>query len=289
MELKQLKYFVTVVQEGNISKAAEKLSISQPPFSTKLKELEIELGVVLFERGVRKIEMTEAGTMFYQRALSILELTELAQQELADYKEGKLGTLRIGMISSVSTSLANEWIPEFHKTYPDIHLDLFEGNTYEQIEKLKNNLIELAVVRTPFNAESLECTTLRKENMVALGDSSFFSGITSDTITLNDIQKQPLIIYRRWEKILSDAFYQYGCEPNIFCRSDDARTTISMADACLGISIVPESALALSRNQRLMKKVISQNNLQSSICVLRNPNSYLSTLAELFYQFLVNY
>ncbi len=286
MELKQLSYFVNVVQEGNISKASKKLSISQPPLSTKLKELEQELGVTLFERGSRTIELTDAGHIFYKRALSILELANLSQQELSDYKEGNNGTLRIGIISSVSTTLACDWIKSFHDAYPNIHLDLFEGNTYEQLDRLKNNLIELAIVRTPFNMDTLECTVLRSESMIAIGDSTYFTTITEPEITLKELRKLPLVIYRRWEKVLSDAFYQYGCEPIIFCRCDDARTAISLADTGLGIAIVPESALLRSNYPNLTHKKIAQNTLISDICVLRNPNSYLSKLAEIFYDFI---
>ena len=88
MDFKQLTYFVSTVQEGNISKAAEKLNISQPPLSTKLKELENELGVILFERGSRKIELTQAGRIFYARATSILEQMAIAKKELEDYNSG---------------------------------------------------------------------------------------------------------------------------------------------------------------------------------------------------------
>lgn len=286
MELKQLRYFITVVQEGNISRAAEKLMISQPPLSTKLKELELELGVTLFVRGSRKIELTEAGILFFNRALSILELTDLSLKEQADYRDAKAGTLRIGIISSVSTTLAKSWIQSFHRQYPKIHLDLFEGNTYEQIDKLKNNLIELAIVRTPFSREQLECTTIKRENMAAIGLPVFFDGCAKNPLSLTNLSDKPLILYRRWEKTLLDAFHQTKQEPVIFCRCDDARTAISLADSGLGIGIVPESALSLSTNSGMKQYILSPNTLTSDICILRNPGSYLSTLAELFYRMI---
>ena len=288
MDFKQLTYFVTTVQEGNISRAAQRLHISQPPLSTKLKELEAELGVILFERGSRKIELTQAGRIFYARATSILELMDVATKELDDYKQGKIGTLRIGIISSISSTLINSWFHEFHQLYPEIRFNIFEGNTYEQLDKLRNTLIELAIVRTPFSALDLECKVLRKENVFAVGTKEYFEDLTSSTTTLKELCHKPLILYRRWEKVIWHICQEENLTPHIFCMNDDARTTASMANAGLGIGIIPESALSLLTNPHIVKKVIYDSDLESSICVLRNPNSYLSTVVELFYDFLAS-
>ena len=91
MDLRQLRYFVTVAEEKNITAAAKKLYISQPPLSTQLHQLEQELGCVLFERGPRRIQLTEAGRMLYNRATAILQLTEQAQMELRDYTGSIVG------------------------------------------------------------------------------------------------------------------------------------------------------------------------------------------------------
>lgn len=287
MDFKQLTYFVTTVQEGNISKAAQRLHISQPPLSTKLKDLETELGVILFERGSRKIELTQAGRIFYARAASILELMDVATKELDDYKQGKIGTLRIGIISSISSTLINSWFQDFHKLYPEIRFNIFEGNTYEQLDKLRNNLIELAIVRTPFSASDLECKVLRNEKVFAVGTKEHFEDLTSSTTLLKELCHKPLILYRRWEKVIWHICQEENLTPHIFCMNDDARTTASMANAGLGIGIIPESALSLLTNPHIIKKAICDSDLESSICVLRNPNSYLSTVVELFYDFLV--
>ena len=289
MDFKQLLYFVTTVQEGNISKAATKLNITQPPLSTKLKDLELELGVTLFERGSRKIILTQAGHMFYKRALSILELINISKKELDDYISGKVGTLRIGIISSIGSTLINEWLTIFHKKYPDIVFNIFEGNTYEQLEKLRSNLIELAIVRTPFSADDLECTYLFKEKVCAVGHTEYFENLSSPSISFSQICNKPLILYRRWEKFIMNFSMEKGLSPYIFCMNDDARTTISMANSGLGIGIIPESTLPLLSSSHMTYKTISDPNFHSSICILRNRNSYQSTVVNLFYEFLENH
>ena len=168
MDLKRLYYFITVVNEGNISHAAKKLHMSQPPLSTQMHLLEKELSCVLFERGSRQIHLTEAGKLLYERALTMLELSNQTKKELLDYQNGTSGSLRLGVISSVSCTLLNQWIKNFHHQHPEIHFELFEANTYQLLEQLKANIIEIAIVRTPFHAASFDCIFLQ-------GDSPLFA------------------------------------------------------------------------------------------------------------------
>ncbi|ABX42792.1 LysR family transcriptional regulator [Lachnoclostridium phytofermentans] len=292
MDLKQLQYFVTVVEEGNISKAAAKLHLTQPPLSTQLKCLENELSVTLFERGSRKIELTQEGKILYARAQSILELTELSKKELLDYSCGSLGTLHIGIVSSVVDSFLYNLMPDFHKQYKEIRYDLFEGNTYEQIQKLRNNLIELAIVRTPYQAEDLSTLVLKKESMMAFGHKRYFQ-----QMDIKSLLQQPLILYRRWEKIIYDLCHSYSITPNIFCMNDDARTTVSLANEGYGIGIIPESAgliiaRSMTKEEQLSKEKLltclelKEARLDSDICLLYKPNGYISKAGNLFIQYL---
>ena len=118
MNLKQMEYFTAIVGEGSISGAARSLHISQPPLSAQMRQLEEELGVTLFDRGSRTIRLTEAGRLFYNRAVSILEMTKAARKELKQLEEGLLGTLRLGMISSVETQGIITSIASFRQRYP---------------------------------------------------------------------------------------------------------------------------------------------------------------------------
>ncbi|MFQ9640127.1 MAG: LysR family transcriptional regulator, partial [Eisenbergiella sp.] len=179
MDLKQLSYFTTVVKEGTISGAARKLNLSQPPLSTQMKLLEEEFGCVLFQRGSRKIQLTEAGQLLYERAVTMLELSEVTRKELLDYRNGLTGALRLGVVSSVGCSLLPEWVAAFHKDFPAIRFELFEANTYQLLEQLRSNLIELAIIRTPFHGEGFSCTTLCEEPMLAVGSGMYFSDILS--------------------------------------------------------------------------------------------------------------
>ena len=304
MDLKQLSYFVTVVQEGNISKAAKKLHLSQPPLSVQLKSLETELNCILFDRGSRQIRLTKPGEILYERALTMLELSRIAAREITDSRHDTKGTLRLGVISSVGSTLLNEWLIAFHQSYPDIGFEIFEGNTYQQIEQLQNNIIEMAIVRTPFVADSLDCTVLKAEDMIAVGNKRYFEDIgpahkkqtgiqsvkmaSGEAISLTGLSGRPLILYRRWEQILGNLFLEDKIDVHVFCVNDDARTTVCWADAGLGVGIVPASVLSLAKGQNTIHKIIADPRLSSSICIIRNPAAYKSSIARIFSDYLLS-
>jgi len=285
MDLKQLEYFISVVDEGNISAAAKKLHMSQPPLSKQIQLLEDELNCILFERGARKIQLTEAGRMLYNRASTMLEMSRLIKKELTDYSIGKKGVLRFGLVSSVSDIALNEWIKHFHRVYPEISFEIYEANTYELIDMLKSNLIEMAIVRTPFQADEIEVFPLKKESMYAVGNMKFFCGL-GDKVSIKDLADKPLIFYRRWESIFLSVFDEEDVSPDVFCINDDARTTAVWAEGGLGIGILPQSAKSLIKNKDTVAYEIDDERLLTSIYMVVHKNAYRSEIAKAFIKFV---
>ena len=156
MDFHQLQYFVAIAESGSITAAAKKLFLSQPPLSMQMKRLEKELGCVLFLRGAREVQLTEAGKLLYTRAKSMLELRRITEEELAVCSEQTSGTIRLGVISSVGCSLLPQWLKWFHAQYPQIRFSLYESDTYQILEKLHQDRVELALVRSPFSAEGIQ-------------------------------------------------------------------------------------------------------------------------------------
>lgn len=285
MDIKQLTYFITIAEEGTITQAANKLHMAQPPLSTQLKLLEDELGVKLIERGARKIKLTDAGKILYQRAKHILEIKTSTEKEIEEFRKGIQGTLRLGTISSSGSVLLSKRIIDFNKKYPNIKFEIHEGNTYELIEKLNSGIIEVGIVRTPFNSKNCECLFLEAEPMVAVMNENYNFEITRDEILLEDLKDIPLIIYRRFEKILLGEFQNIGIEPDVFCINDDARTTILWARAGLGIGIVPKSVINLGLMDNIKYKEIDNNTLRTQISAIWIKERYLSMAAKKFLEF----
>lgn len=281
MNLKQLRYFLTIVEEGQITAAAKKLHIAQPPLSYQLRILEEELGVKLLKRGAREVTLTPAGRLFKQRAEQILSLTDATARELHLFGVGEAGTISIGTISSSSSVIPDQSIVDFAKEYPSIQFDIHEGNTYEVIEMLEKRIIDVGVIRTPFKEEGLSIRYANVEPIVAVFPKGK-CGEEKEEISLSELGSKPLIIYRRFSKLVNQVFENQKITPNIRCMNDDARTTLNWARAGFGVGIVPLSALSLNDQQELSTRKIEAEELTSQMAIVWKEENVVSPLVETF-------
>lgn len=288
MEIRQLRYFTAVVEEGTVIGAARRLNMTQPPLTAQLHSLEEELGCVLFQHEGRRLHLTEAGRTFYQRACTILGMCSATAVEMEQFGTGNAGTLRIGVVSSVQGTLFMEWISRFAEIHPQIRHELYSANTYQLLEQLRMEQIDLAIVRTPFSAPEVEIIPLGREPMMAVGLSSYFQGIPehSPCISLSSLSEKPLILYRRWERILLSRFEAAGCTPKIRCCNDDALTTLSLAKKGLGIGILPASAIYQMKEPSLTVMELDDKALTTEIALLCRAREHLPQVARLFWEMM---
>lgn len=282
MDIRQLLYFITVAEEGQITAAAKKLHMAQPPLSQQMKHLEDELGVALFKRGSRQTELTDAGKILFRRAQQIINLSDSTLREIKDFKEGVYGTLSIGMVSSSGSVILRPFMQQFHRQYCGVRFEVYDGNTFKIIDLLTKGLIEIGIVRTPFNYEPFHYKFLSEEPMVlALTDDLDWCP-RRDTVSLKELADKPLIIYRRFDQLIQDTCAAQNMTPTIFCRSDDARTSLLWANAGLGMAILPQSAFTLATHSRLHVKIIDEPRLYTRLTAIWMKNRYFSSLAEKF-------
>ncbi|MCD7991561.1 MAG: LysR family transcriptional regulator [Clostridia bacterium] len=283
MNLKQMEYFTAIVNEGSISAAAKALHISQPPLSTQMKLLEEELGLTLFQRGSRSILLTDAGKVFYERAQGILDMTGAAKEELEQMGRGLLGSLCLGTISSVETEPIIGKIAAFRQEHPRVNFRIYEGNTYQLLDKLNTGIIEAAIVRSPFPEEAYDCFYLSGETMMAVGERCFFPNPGADSISLKELCTCPLVVYRRWEGVLNRLFAPDS--PNYLCVNDDARTSLTWAETGNGIAVVPASIARRVRPDILMKPLDTQD-FTSRITLVYRKNGPLSAVMKEFLDYV---
>lgn len=282
MDIRQLKYFLTIAEEGQITAAAKKLKMAQPPLSQQLKLLEDELGVKLVERGSRHISLTDAGEILRNRARQILELSDSAVKEINDFSKGVNGTLSIGTVSSSGAALLNERMVEFHKKYSGVKFEVHEGNTFIIVDLLHRGIIEVGIVRTPLKVSNYECRYAKPEPMIAVMTKEYNWNANQTAISISELKDKPLIIYRRFEQLIFETCAESGFEPRIFCKNDDARTTLLWANAGLGIGIVPKSAFELADHRHLLYKEIQCEKLKTQIAAIWLKDRYISSLAMRF-------
>lgn len=277
-------YFVTIVEAGNISAAAKKLNLSQPPLSKQIMLLENELGVKLMERSSRKITLTDAGFLLYQRAKNIITMMESASEEMESFGSNRPHVLRLGVISSCSRSLIQDCMVEFCQMNPHVRFEISEANTYELLEMLNRGMIEAAVVRTPFHTDGLECMYGREEPLVAVGRGEYL-GTSDSPITIPQLAELPIDFYRRFEHMLIPVFQNNGVTLNVFCESDDARTPLMWARAGLGVAVVPKSISCLVERDGLTARVIACKELVTRTAAVYKRNGFISEIGKKFVDF----
>lgn len=145
MEIRELKYFIAIAREGNITKAAESLYITQPTLSRQLSVLEEKLGVMLFERGNRKMTLTDKGKLLYQYALEIMELHQKAEREMKE-TEYIAGEIVICCAIASSIDLFAEILRDFSRLYPDVKINLVTGTRDQVMEKMEMGTVDLGLI-----------------------------------------------------------------------------------------------------------------------------------------------
>ena len=290
MDIRQLRYFTAIVEEGTLTGAARRLNMTQPPLTAQLKLLEGELKCPLFTRDGKRLHLTEAGHHFYERAQRILGMCDAAVTEMADFQEGAMGTLRIGVISSVKDQLFPRWICCFWKKYPNIRYEIYSANTYQLLEQLQNGQIDLALVRTPFSKTQMDILYIKKEPFLAIGHSSFFPCHKESALTVKDLENTPLILYRRWEEMLKMRFETEGISPRILCCNDDAQTTLALASLGMGVGLLPASgapeSLPSQTSLDIELRFLKEKNLYSQIALVCRKKSQLPNSARLFWEMI---
>lgn len=197
MEIRVLRYFLTVVREGGINRAAEVLHITQPTLSRQLSQLEEEVGVKLFHRGARRITLTNEGILLRRRAEEILALVDRTEKELSEQDELVEGRIVIGCGELAAMQVLPDVISSFHNKYPHVSYDIFTATADLVKEQMEKGLVDIGVLLEPVDMEKFDFIRLSgKERWVVLmrPDDPLAE---KEAISAKDLENQPLILPRR--------------------------------------------------------------------------------------------
>lgn len=287
MELRTLRYFVTVAEELNITRAAEILNMSQPPLSSQIKNLESELGTTLFIRGRRNLTLTESGQLLYRRAKEIISLSEKAGAEIKSLGEGMTGTISIGLVDGIAPDIASDWIAAFMKLYPQVRFRILHGNSDDLISKMRSGLISLAVITAPYDQLLLNGFTVGHDKLIALMNSDHPLASTSgDEIGIADLKYEPLIVPSRRASIESvyRMFRILNSDPQIICEVDSYMDAVSLAERGVGIGLFPRTS-AVPGKALTIKQLRGKGSSNEYIFVWRKGHP-LPTVEEMFIDYI---
>lgn len=257
MDLRTLYYFVAVAEELNITRAAERLCISQPPLSSQIKNLEQELNTILFIRGKRHLQLTDSGKLLYRRAKEILSLADKATSEIISMSSGMTGTISIGLVEGSAPDIAANWIADFINLHPKIRFRVTDGNSDELIAKLRSGLINLAVITSPCDNTLLNSFVVGRDRMTAFMPKDHpLAQLPGDTLDLEQLKGQSLIVPSR-EAIVNMIFKWFrkvDAEPHIVCEMDNYLDVAALSGKNIGVSLFPKTSYVY--NPQLVAKEI---------------------------------
>ncbi len=269
MELRHLRYFVTVATELHFGRAAEKLHISQPPLSMQIRALEEELGVSLLQRTRRHVSLTRAGKAFLQDAEQILEKTEQAVLTARRAGRGEIGELAVGFISVADYNLLPLVLREFRRKYPMVTLSLKESTSDAQIADLIEGRIDCGFLLPPVSEAGIESEPIMREPLIVALPEHHPLASEKGPIALAALANAPFIITpRRMAPGLYDDIVSFchaaGFSPQVTQEAIQMQTVISLVSAEMGVALIPRSLENLKRTG-VVYKALKERSPMSEI------------------------
>ena len=253
LELRQLRFFLTVAEELHFGRAAERLHMTQPPLSQAIAAFEEALGAPLFERSRRQVSLTPAGATLLPEARRVLEaaaeLPELVRRAAA----GEAGRLALSFVTPADYSVLPPLLRDYSSAYPGVQLVLQEATTDVQVEDLLHGRIDAGLVIPPLSDKAqarLDYLKLLEEPLVLCLPKGVVEG--SGPVALASLPPLPLIIFpRKSAPALHDAilscFHDAGVVPVIGQEAIQMQTIVSLVSAGMGLALVPQSVSNLMR------------------------------------------
>lgn len=244
---KKLEHFLQMAQAGSLSRAAERLAMSQSVLSRELRELEEELGASLFTRHPRGVELTAAGLALKGQAQTILGQLGRLRDEVVAAAEQPSGKVAFGMPASMTAILTGTLVQSFHQRYPGVRLRIREGLSTHLRASLLSRELDFAMLVAPVAEPELVVRPLLEEPFVMIGlPGSSLEGRRS--ISIEEVADYPLILPmmpNSTRMLIEMAFERVGRSPQVMLESDDSGLLTQLVVSGLGYAVLPHSAVAV--------------------------------------------
>ncbi|MFM1652660.1 LysR family transcriptional regulator [Brevibacillus sp. B_LB10_24] len=278
MDIRHLSYFSEVAKHLSFSKAASALHISQPSISKAIKSIEEELGVPLFYRSTKQLELTDAGKAVLVNAKHVLESFDNLTSELNDIMEIKKGEIRIGIPPIVGAAFYSKLIIRYKALYPAIDIILTEVGTKTIKQGIEDGSLDVGLIcSTPVQNDSLEAINLLKDPLMLLvhRDSDLAA---RQMVHISDVKNEPLILYRKdfslHDRILEECA-KNGFSPKVVCESSQKDFLIELVEARLGVTFLPEKICREIANPEVVALPLQGSELGLELGLIWKKGRYL--------------
>jgi DNA-binding transcriptional LysR family regulator len=251
MELRHLRYFVAVAEELHFGRAAARLRIAQPPLSQQIRSLEQELGVALFTRTTRRVELTPAGRALLPEARQVFEQTARAALTAQRASRGEIGRLAIGFVPSADLDLLPRVLRAWAVQAPHVEIELHAMLSGPQIDALRHGRIQVGFVRLPVDDGGVAVETIQREPLIAALPMAHRLARRA-RVRLADLKSDGMILFPRrmapsYYDLLVSVCRHAGFTPRVLHETESMQTNIGLVAAGLGFSLHPASIRTLQR------------------------------------------
>ena len=249
MELRQLRYFVTVAEEMNFRRAAERLHIAQPALSQQISKFEKELRTTLFERTTRRVELTDAGRVLLDEGRRVLAEADHALAAVEQVAHGEVGLLRIGFVSSAALRIVPATMLALQKEWPGVQVQLSESTTDRQLSAIADGILDIGLVREVDRADGIVVRPLTREPLlVAMHSSHPFAA--RESVRLVELRDERFLTFPRGQVSrlydhIAALCHHAGFRLEAAQEAVQFPTLLGLVAANTGVTIVPASLRAL--------------------------------------------
>jgi len=275
MDIRQLRYFVAIAEEQNFLRASERLRISQPPLSQQIKKLEDEIGGDVFVRNSRGVTLTPVGETLLEDARNIIKATTEARDRAQRVATGHAGKLRVGFVASASFGIIPHLVKTIKDEFGSIDFELVDSSTTEQSEKLRNNMIDIGIVRSPINDAGLDLTSILTEpfQLVVIQEHALAN---RRKVKLSEIEPFPVVTFPRrsapaYFDILIYECKKAGFSPRLEYEIEQIKSALDIVASGLAISIQPQSVSQI-RTLGLSYIPIADFEHKTEVCAITRAN-----------------
>lgn len=287
MDIRQFRYFIAIAEEGQITAAARRLNMAQPPLSQALKGMEHELGVVLFERNKNALTLTHEGELLLQKAIEVVNHFDETVAEIQEMGQQVGGTLSVGATIYCSRLMLNQ-VRLLREQNPLLTFRVWEGDSDRMHDLLIKRDIEIAIVHSPVSWPNISALTLEPEPFVIVMPKQWEHPST-DKVELAAIADKPLILLKPpqgWSMYgnIVREFHRHIPQPNVLCECNDTVMLLNLVSAGFGMTILPQAVLSLYPSDNFQILQIRDNPFWMQPRVVWRKNGYLSKAGKAYLQ-----